>query len=117
MRGEDRYCCPNHVMNGSCANSRGIRRTVLEGRVLAGLRENLMAPEAAAAIRGLVERIVPTPGVAWAETDAKLVEDLGAILEWTGAGDRRRQTSARVPDLSVSVIAGAGCEPAGSVSL
>ena len=214
MRGQDRYGCSNHVMNGSCANGRGIRRTVLEERVLAGLREKLMAPEAAAeamrawaeeanrlnrerrasgetdrrelaavkkktaamigviedggyvqgmvdrlrelearqhelearlaavpaavpdvhpnvadiyrrkverlaaaldnpgerdeaaaAIRGLIERIVLTPGVAWAETDAQLVGDLGTILEWTGAGDRRRQASAQMPDLSVSVVA------------
>ena len=56
MRGQDRYGCSNHVMNGSCANSRGIRRTVLEERVLAGLRERLMAPEAAAeAIRARAE--------------------------------------------------------------
>ena len=221
MRGQDRYGCSNHVMNGSCANGRGIRRSVLEERVLAGLREKLMAPEAAAeamrawaeetnrlnreqrasgeadcqelaavkkkmaamidviedggyvrgmvdrlrklearqdelearlaaapvavpdvhpnvadiyrrkverlaaalnspgerdeaaaAIRGLIERIVLTPGVAWGETDAKLVGDLGTILEWTGAGDRRRQAGAQVPKMSVSVVARAGFEPA-----
>ena len=221
IRGQDRYGCSNHVMNGSCANGRGIRRTVIEERVLAGLREKLMAPEAAAeamrawaeetnrlnrerrasseadrqelaavkkkmaamidviedggyvrgmvdrlqklearqdeleaqlaaapaavpdvhpnvadiyrrkverlaaalnnpgerdeaaaAIRGLIERIVLTPGVAWGETDAKLVGDLGTILEWTGAGDRRRQAGAQIPKMSVSVVAGAGFEPA-----
>ncbi len=220
MRGQDRYGCSNHVMNGSCDNSRGIRRTVLEERVLAGVKEKLMAPEAAAeamrawaeetnrrnrerrasgeserreleavkkkmaamigviedggyvqgmidrlrelearqnelearlaaepaavpdvhpnvadiyrrkverlavalndpgerdeaaaAIRGLIERIVLTPGVAWAETDAKLVGDLGTILEWTGAVDRRRQAVAQVPKMSVSVVAGVGFEP------
>ncbi len=221
MRGQDRYGCSNHIMNGSCANGRGIRRAILEERVLAGLKEKLMAPEAAAeamrawaeetnrlnrerrasgeadrhelaavkkkmssmidviedggyvrgmvdrlrklearqdeleaqlaaapaavpdihpnvadvyrrkverlaaaldnpgerdeaaaAIRGLIERIVLTPGAAWAETDAKLVGDLGTILEWTGAGDRRRHAGAQVPELSVSVVAGAGFEPA-----
>ena len=220
MRGQDRYGCSNHVMNGSCANGRGIRRAVLEERVLAGLKEKLMAPEAAAeamrawaeetnrlnrerrasgeadrqelaavkkkmaamidviedggyvrgmvdrlrklearqdeleaklaaapvtvpdvhpniadiyrrkverlaaalvnpgerdeaaaAIRGLIERIVLTPGVAWGETDAKLVGDLATILEWTGAGDRRRQAGAQVPKMSVSVVAGVGFEP------
>ena len=35
MRGQDRYGCSNHIMNGSCANGRGIRRAVLEERVLA----------------------------------------------------------------------------------
>ena len=221
MRGQDRYGCSNHVMNGSCANSRGIRRTVLEERVLAGLKEKLMAPEAAAeamrawaeetnrlnrerrasgesdrreleavkkkmaamigviedggyvqgmidrlrklearqheletqlsaapaavpdvhpnvadiyrrkverlavalnnarerdeaaaAIRGLIERIVLKPGDAWAETDVKLVGDLGTILEWTGDGDRRHHADAQVPKMSVSVVAGAGFEPA-----
>ena len=220
MRGQDRYGCSNHVMNGSCANGRGIRRTVLEERVLAGLKEKLMAPEAAAeamrawaeetnrlnrerrasgeadrqelaavkkkmkamidviedggyvrgmmdrlrelearqdelearlaaapvavpdvhpnvadiyrrkverlaaalnnpgereeaatAIRGLIERIVLTPGVAWGEADAKLVGDLGTILEWTGTGDKRRQAGAQVPNMSVSVVAGVGFEP------
>ena len=53
-RGQDRYGCSNHVMNGSCANKRGIQRTLIEGRVLAGLKEKLMAPEAAAeAMRAL----------------------------------------------------------------
>ena len=56
MRGQDRYGCSNHVMTGSCANGRGIARTVLEERVLAGLRDRLMAPEEAAeAIRAYTE--------------------------------------------------------------
>ena len=44
MRGQNRYGCSNYVMNGSCANSRGMRRTVLGERVLAGLKEKPMAP-------------------------------------------------------------------------
>ena len=56
MRGQDRYGCSNHVMNGSCANGRGIARSVLEGRALAGLKDRLMAPEAAAeAMRAYAE--------------------------------------------------------------
>ena len=56
LRGQDRYGCSNHIMNGSCKNSRGIARTVLEDRVLAGLRDRLMAPEVAAeAMRSYVE--------------------------------------------------------------
>ena len=47
-RGQDRYGCSNHVMSGSCSNSRTIRRVEIEERVMAGLREKLMAPEAAA---------------------------------------------------------------------
>ena len=56
LRGQDRYGCSNHIMSGSCKNSRGIARTVLEGRVLTGLRDRLMAPEVAAeAMRAYVE--------------------------------------------------------------
>ena len=50
-RGQDRYGCSNHVMSGACSNSRGIRRVEIEERVLAGLRDKLMAPEAAAEAR------------------------------------------------------------------
>src|ERR1019366_8978932 len=46
----------NHVMNGSCTNSRSITRDALEARVLDGLRERLMAPEIAAeAMRAYAE--------------------------------------------------------------
>ena len=56
MRGQDRYGCSNHVMNDSCSNGRGIRRTELEERVLVGLKDHLMAPEAAdAAVRAWAE--------------------------------------------------------------
>ena len=56
LRGQDRYACSNHVMNGSCTNSRTIRRVVLEERVLTGLRDRLMSPDtAAASIRAYVE--------------------------------------------------------------
>ena len=48
MRGQDRYGCSNHVMTGTCANGRGIRRAVIEERVLAGLKDKLMEPEDAA---------------------------------------------------------------------
>ena len=56
LRGQDRYACSNHVMNGSCKNSRTIARSALEERMLAGLRDRLMAPEVAAeAMRAYVE--------------------------------------------------------------
>ncbi len=34
MRGQDR--CSNHLMTGTCSNGRGIRRSVIEERVLSG---------------------------------------------------------------------------------
>ena len=56
MRGQDRYGCSNHVMTDSCANGRSIARAVIEERVLAGLRDRLMAPEEVAeAIRAYTE--------------------------------------------------------------
>ena len=56
MRGQDRYGCSNHIMTGTCSNGRGIRRSVIEERVLAGLKDRLMAPEAAAeAMRAYAE--------------------------------------------------------------
>ena len=46
----------NHVMNGSCTHGRSITRPALEQRVLAGLKERLMAPEIAAeAMRAYAE--------------------------------------------------------------
>ena len=45
---------------------------------------------AASAIRGLIERIVLTPGENGAKLDAVLYGDLGTILEW--AGNRRQNT-------------------------
>ncbi|MCY4002160.1 MAG: recombinase family protein [Rhodospirillales bacterium] len=219
-RGQDRYGCSNHVMSGSCSNSRGIRRVEIEERGMAGLREKLMAPEAAAeamkayaeetnrlnrerrasgatdrkeladiekkiatmvaviedggyargmmdrmrelearqdeiaerlssapvdlpdihpniaivyrrkverlaealadprdrdeaadAIRGLVERIVLTPGAKRGEMNAALHGDLGTILEWAGSGSGKGATDTPKSGMSVSVVAGVGFEP------
>ncbi len=64
--------------------------------MVARLAEALDHPEdhdaAASAISGLVERIVLTPGEKWAEVDAVLHCDLGAILEWAGNGRENRKT-------------------------
>ena len=66
---------------------------------------------AAAAIRGLIERIVLTPGEKWVEMDASLHGDLGAILEWAGNGHENTGTDILMSEMSVSVVAGAGIEP------
>ena len=219
-RGQDRYACSNYIMSGSCSNSRTIRRVEIEERVMAGLREKLMAPEAAAeamtayaeetnrlnrerrasgatdrkeladiekriasmiaaieeggyvrgmsdrlrelearqdeiaerlsaapvdlpdihpniatvyrrkverlaealadprdrdeaadAIRGLIERIVLTPGEKRSEMDAALHGDLGTILEWAGNGGGKGATDIPKSGMSVSVVAGVGFEP------
>ncbi len=53
-----------------------------------------------------------TPGAKWAEMDAVLHGDLGTILEWTGNGHGKAKTDIPIPEMSVSVVAGAGFEPA-----
>ncbi len=220
MRGQGRYGCSDHVMTGSCANSRTIRRVEIEERVLAGLKDKLMEPEAAAeamkayagetnrlnrerrasgasdraelagiekkiasmldaieeggyvrgmsdrlrelearqdeinerlsaapvdipdvhpniagvyrrkverlaealadprdrdqaaeAIRGLIERIVLTPGAKRGELHAALHGDLGTILEWAGSGRAKGATDILRGRMSVSVVAGEGFEP------
>ena len=219
-RGQDRYACSNYIMSGSCSNSRTVRRVEIEERVMAGLREKLMAPEAAAeamqayaeetnrlnrerrasgatdrkeladigkkiatmvaviedggyargmmdrmrelearqdeiaerlsavpadlpdihpniaivyrrkverlaealadprdrdeaadAIRGLIERIVLTPGEKRGRMDAALHGDLGTILEWAGNGRGKKATDTPRSGMSVSVVAGEGLEP------
>jgi DNA invertase Pin-like site-specific DNA recombinase len=56
LRGADRFACSAHVTNGSCSNSRTIPRADLEARVLAGLKDRMMAPEVAAvAMRAYAE--------------------------------------------------------------
>ena len=61
--------------------------------------------EAAAAIRGLIERIVLMPGARRGEMDALLHGDLGAILEWTGNGHGKTKTDTPMSGVSVSVVA------------
>lgn len=58
IRGQDRYACSAHVTIGSCENKASIPRGALEERVLAGLKDRLMAPEfAAEAMRAYGEEI------------------------------------------------------------
>ncbi|MDE0416949.1 MAG: hypothetical protein OXI95_08455 [bacterium] len=61
--------------------------------------------DAAAVIWGLIERIVLTPSEKWAEMDAVLHGDLGAILERAGNGGENMKTDIPMPELSVSVVA------------
>jgi DNA invertase Pin-like site-specific DNA recombinase len=90
LRGQDRYACSNHVMNGSCTNSRSITRTALEARMLEGLRARLMVPEIAAeAIRAYAEETNrlnrerrssgDTDRKAFADAEKKLKEIVTAI--------------------------------------
>jgi len=74
-------------------------------------------PQAAEALRMLIERIVLTPGNERGEMFAALHGELRTILEWTehqaiGKTARKTKPAAGAAGLSVSVVAGAGFEPA-----
>ena len=62
-----------------------------------------------AGIRGLIERIVLTPGDRRGEMHAALHGDLGTILEWAGSGSGKRVTDTPRRGMSVSAVAGARC--------
>jgi DNA invertase Pin-like site-specific DNA recombinase len=52
----DRYGCLSHFRKGNCDNGRTVRRDDIERRVLAGLTDKLVSPEAvAAAVRAYAE--------------------------------------------------------------
>jgi len=106
LRGQDRYACSNHVMNGSCANSRTIAREALEERMLAGLRERLMAPEvAAAAMRSYAEetnrlnRERRSSGDADRKALADIEKKLKEIVTAIEDGGYSRPLMARLQDL------------------
>ncbi|MEO1986477.1 MAG: recombinase family protein [Martelella sp.] len=73
--------------------------------------------EAAEALRMLIEKIVLTPGPGRGEIDATLHGELGQILAWTerqavGKASKTTKPAADATGLLVSVVAGAGFEPA-----
>ncbi|WP_421708582.1 recombinase family protein [Algihabitans sp.] len=106
LRGQNRYGCANHIMNGSCPNSRTIARGVLEERVMAGLRDRLMAPEVAAtAMRAYVEESnrLKREGRAMAGADRRAlvqvdrrIAEIVAVME---AGGYSRALMARLQTL------------------
>ena len=80
-------------------------------RLADALREPEERDVAAAAIRGLIERIVLTPGEKRGDLQITLRGDLGTILEWTGNGGEKGKTDTPSSGMSVSVVAGVGFEP------
>ncbi len=88
LRGADRFACSAHMTNGSCSNSRTIPREELERRVLAGLKDRMMAPEVAAeAMRAHAEetnrlnRERRSNGDAWKAELAKVEKEIRGIIE------------------------------------
>ncbi len=93
LRGADRFACSNHVSNGSCTNSRTIRREDLEDRVLAGLQDRMMAPETAEkAMRAYAEetnrlnRERRSNADTWKVEIAKIEKDIRGMIEAIKAG-------------------------------
>jgi site-specific DNA recombinase len=73
--------------------------------------------EAAETLRGLIEKISLTPGPERGEIYATLHGELGTILNWTerqaiGKAAKTTKPAAGATGLSLSVVAGAGFEPA-----
>jgi DNA invertase Pin-like site-specific DNA recombinase len=113
LRGQDRYACSNHVMNGSCTNSRTIARETLEARMLAGLRDRLMAPEIAAeAMRAYAEETNRLNRERRSSGDAdrreldkitRSIKEIVALIEEGGGSrvllDRLRELEAREDEL------------------
>ena len=109
LRGADRYACSAHIANHSCSNSRTIPRSELEERVLAGLKNRLMAPEVAAeAMRAYAEetnklnRERRSSGEAYRTELAKIERTLKQMLNvieeggyTRGMTDRMRELEAR----------------------
>ena len=88
LRGADRFACSNHISKGSCSNSRGIAREDLERRVLAGLKDRMMAPEivedamrAHAEETNRLNRERRSNGDSWKAELVKVEKQIGRIVE------------------------------------
>ena len=88
LRGADRFACSNHIGKGSYSNSRGSAREDLEHRVLAGLKDRMMAPEIIEdAMRAYAEetnrlnRKRRTNGVSWKAELVKVEKQIAQIVE------------------------------------
>ena len=92
-------------------NVSGICRRKVE-RLAEALRRPQDRDEAAAAIRGVIERITLSPGPRRGEIDATPHGEPCTILEWTARSGPKNKTDTLGARVSVSMVAGAGFEPA-----
>lgn len=111
LRGADRFACSAHVTNGSCSNSRTIPREELERRVLAGLKDRMMAPEVAAeAMRAHAEetnrlnRERRSNGDAWKAELAKVEKEIRGIIEAIKEGMFQPSMKAEMDALEVRKV-------------
>jgi len=114
-RGQGRYACSNHILKAGCDNGRTVSRDALEQRVLAGLKDRLMAPEVAAeAMHAYAEEtnrlnrersaFMDTDRRALAETE-KAIREIVRVVEQGGAHrallDRLTELETRQDELTV----------------
>jgi len=88
LRGPQRYACSNHVSKATCDNSRSIRQDASESRVLAGLKDRMMAPEiveeamrAYAQETNRLNRERRSNGDAWRTELARIEKQITQIVE------------------------------------
>jgi DNA invertase Pin-like site-specific DNA recombinase len=102
----DRYGCLNHHRRGTCGNSRTIRRSIIEQRVLSGLTERLVSAEAVAeAVRAYHEEINRQNHARRAQIDAdrralvKIERAVGGIMAAIEDGMYQPAMKARMAEL------------------
>ena len=88
LRGPQRYACSNHISKATCDNGRSIRQDALETRVLAGLKDRMMAPEmveeamrAYAQEANRLNRERRSHGDAWRTELPKVEKQIAGIVE------------------------------------
>ena len=115
LRGANRFACSTHVSKGTCDNNRTIRREDLETRVIAGLKDRMMAPDVVAeAMRAYAEetnrlnRERRSMRDTWALELKKVVKDIDQIIDAITEGmfhpsmkDKMTALEARKAELNV----------------
>jgi len=109
----DRYGCLGHFRKGACANGRTVRRDDIERRVLAGLTDKLVSPEAvAAAVRAYAEETNRLNHERRAQAEAnrraleKIARGIKGIMDAIEDGMYQPAMKARMRELAASL---AGC--------
>jgi site-specific DNA recombinase len=102
----DRYGCLGHFRKGMCDNGRTIRRDDIERRVLAGLTDKLVSPEAVAvAVRAYAKETNRQNHERRARTEAdrrtfeKIERGIGGILDAIEDGMYQRAMKVRMSEL------------------
>ena len=77
--GKDRYGCSTYRSKGTCGNDRTITRLEIEERVLAGLKERLLAPELVGEFIAEVTRLTNAQAREGAQRRAVLEQEIGRV--------------------------------------